>query len=220
MVNRVFWLVSSRIMSTSTDRQEPAVAGITVSFGERFAASDQFDAIFKEGMGLVERTATYLDGQGRKEARALRGPSRCSTPPRACASPPAPRARLWLMIRALSRRARSPPKRQRSKRERVKLRAPGRPPTIKGFSRAAARAAQPDRDELRAQRPHLPARPRHRGGRRPGARRRQSRERAGEPPRGGLRQIPPPRRGPGLTRGVRPLAANVTFKLRRKRRGV
>ena len=25
-------------------------------------------------MGLVERTAAYLDGQGRKEARALRGP--------------------------------------------------------------------------------------------------------------------------------------------------
>ena len=25
-------------------------------------------------MGLVERTASYLDGQGRKESRALRGP--------------------------------------------------------------------------------------------------------------------------------------------------
>src|SRR5262245_29728532 len=74
MVTRVFRPVSSRVMSTSTEPQEPAVAGVTVSFGERFAASDQFDAIFREGMGLVERTATYLDGQGRKEARALRGP--------------------------------------------------------------------------------------------------------------------------------------------------
>ena len=45
--------------------------GVTISFAERFAASDQFDAIFKEGMGLVEKTASYLDGQGRKEARAL-----------------------------------------------------------------------------------------------------------------------------------------------------
>ncbi len=63
-------------MSTGTDiKSAPATAaGITVSFGERFAASDQFDAIFKEGMALVERTATYLDGAGRKESRALRGP--------------------------------------------------------------------------------------------------------------------------------------------------
>jgi len=45
--------------------------GITISFGERFAASDQFDAIFREGMALVERTAAYLDGPGRKEAKAL-----------------------------------------------------------------------------------------------------------------------------------------------------
>ena len=61
-------------MSTKIDREEPARQSTTVSFGERFAASDQFDAIFREGMGLVERTAAYLDGQGRKEARALRGP--------------------------------------------------------------------------------------------------------------------------------------------------
>ena len=49
-------------------------AGELPQEGEHFAASDQFDAIFKEGMGLVERTAAYLDGPGRKEARALRGP--------------------------------------------------------------------------------------------------------------------------------------------------
>src|SRR5262245_46244340 len=49
--------------------------GVTVSFGERFAASDQFDAIFREGMALVERTAAYLDGPGRKEAKSLPGPA-------------------------------------------------------------------------------------------------------------------------------------------------
>jgi regulator of CtrA degradation len=49
--------------------------GVTISFGERFAASDQFDAIFREGMALVERTAAYLDGPGRKEAKALPGPA-------------------------------------------------------------------------------------------------------------------------------------------------
>jgi regulator of CtrA degradation len=49
--------------------ERPADGGVTISFGERFAASDQFDAIFREGMALVERAATYLDGAGRKEAR-------------------------------------------------------------------------------------------------------------------------------------------------------
>ena len=122
-------------MSTSTEREEPAAAGITVSFGERFAASDQFDAIFKEGMGLVERTATYLDGQGRKESRALRGPvavlyatesMRLTTRLLELAS--------WLMIRRALKEGEITAKEARSKRERVKLRAPGRPAHIKGFA--------------------------------------------------------------------------------------
>src|SRR2546423_9539652 len=75
MVTQAFPIVSSRVMSTRTDSQASAAKGTTVSFGEHFAASDQFDAIFKEGMGLVERTAAYLDGPGRKEPRALRGPA-------------------------------------------------------------------------------------------------------------------------------------------------
>ena len=63
-------------MGTSVKSSErPADSGVTISFGEHFAASDQFDAIFREGMALVERAATYLDGPGRKEARALRGPA-------------------------------------------------------------------------------------------------------------------------------------------------
>jgi regulator of CtrA degradation len=56
-------------------RDESPRTGVTISFGERFAASDQFDAIFREGMALVERTAAYLDGPGRKEAKALPAPS-------------------------------------------------------------------------------------------------------------------------------------------------
>ena len=122
-------------MSTNTERQEPAAAGTTVSFGERFAASDQFDAIFKEGMGLVERTATYLDGQGRKEARALRGPvavlyatesMRLTTRLLELAS--------WLMIRRALKEGEITPQEARAKRDRVKLRAPGRPTHIKGFA--------------------------------------------------------------------------------------
>src|SRR5262245_19865884 len=42
-----------------------------VDFLARFAASEQFAGIFKEGMGLVEETANYLDGPGRQDARLL-----------------------------------------------------------------------------------------------------------------------------------------------------
>src|SRR5690606_8442014 len=50
----------------------PEVPGVTVSFGERFAASEQFDAVYAQGMELVERTAAYLDGPGRQEAKQLK----------------------------------------------------------------------------------------------------------------------------------------------------
>ena len=42
-----------------------------VDFLSRFTASEQFDKVFKEGMGLVEETANYLDGPGRQDARVL-----------------------------------------------------------------------------------------------------------------------------------------------------
>jgi regulator of CtrA degradation len=49
----------------------PQTATIPVEFLARFTASEQFEKVFKEGMGLVEETANYLDGEGRKDARLL-----------------------------------------------------------------------------------------------------------------------------------------------------
>lgn len=43
----------------------------TISFGKKYTESEQFSAVFKEGMELVEATAAYLDGDGRRDARAL-----------------------------------------------------------------------------------------------------------------------------------------------------
>ncbi len=43
-----------------------------VSFKEKLAGSQAFSALFKDGMGLVEETAAYLDGPGRKESKALK----------------------------------------------------------------------------------------------------------------------------------------------------
>jgi regulator of CtrA degradation len=46
-------------------------SGETVAFGQKFAASQAFSALFREGMALVEETAAYLDGDGRRDAKKL-----------------------------------------------------------------------------------------------------------------------------------------------------
>lgn len=46
-------------------------SAVTVDFVKRFTSSEQFEKVFKEGMGLVEDTANYLDGPGRQDARTL-----------------------------------------------------------------------------------------------------------------------------------------------------
>ena len=42
-----------------------------VSFSEKLASSQAFAGLFKEGMALVEETASYLDGPGRQESKKL-----------------------------------------------------------------------------------------------------------------------------------------------------
>ena len=42
-----------------------------LSFARRFVKSDAFMVLFREGMGLVEQTASYLDGEGRAQSAAL-----------------------------------------------------------------------------------------------------------------------------------------------------
>ena len=42
-----------------------------MSFGERLASSQAFADLFRDGMALVEETATYLDGPGRQESKKL-----------------------------------------------------------------------------------------------------------------------------------------------------
>src|ERR1700728_3282907 len=42
-----------------------------VSFSERLASSQVFATLFRDGMALVEETASYLDGAGRTESKKL-----------------------------------------------------------------------------------------------------------------------------------------------------
>jgi Uncharacterized protein conserved in bacteria len=56
---------------TDLTRETGAARGGPIPFAERFAASDVFRDLFREGMGLVEETAAYLDGDGRAHSRTL-----------------------------------------------------------------------------------------------------------------------------------------------------
>lgn len=108
---------------------------VTVSFGERFQASEQFDRVFSEGMGLVERAAAYLDGEGRRESKGLPGPvtvlyatesMRLTTRLLELAS--------WLLIRRALKEGEITPEEAEAKRARVKLQTLGRPTHTRGFA--------------------------------------------------------------------------------------
>ncbi|MGE3066179.1 MAG: DUF1465 family protein [Hyphomicrobiaceae bacterium] len=123
-------------MSTRTQTSDAQASScVTISFGERYAQSEQFEATFKEGMALVERTASYLDGTGRKEARLLKSPltmvyatesMRLTTRLLELAS--------WLMIRRALKDGEITEEEAKVKRERVRLNTLGRPSHVKGFS--------------------------------------------------------------------------------------
>ena len=118
---------------------ELAEAGVTVSFGERFQASDGFDRVFKYGMALVERTAAYLDGEGRRESKGLPAATtvlyatesmRLTTRLLDLAS--------WLLIRRALKEGEISEIDAAKKRERVKLQSLGRPHHTKGFEELPA----------------------------------------------------------------------------------
>jgi hypothetical protein len=58
-------LLMAKRRNVSETRQGPRKADGTIIFAESFVGSGQFAGLFREGMGLVEATAAYLDGQGR-----------------------------------------------------------------------------------------------------------------------------------------------------------
>lgn len=113
----------------------PSPRSVTVSFGERYQASEQFDLVFKEGMALVERAASYLEGPGRTEAKRL--------PPPANVLYAAESMRLttrlldlasWLLIRRAIKEGEMSEAEAEKKRDRVNLDAPARPTHVQGFA--------------------------------------------------------------------------------------
>jgi regulator of CtrA degradation len=61
--------------NVSETRRGPRKPDDTIIFAESFVGSGQFAGLFREGMGLVEATAVYLDGQGRADSKRLPGPA-------------------------------------------------------------------------------------------------------------------------------------------------
>ena len=51
--------------------EQTANEAAPVSFGERLASSQVFTDLFRDGMALVEETASYLDGPGRQDSKGL-----------------------------------------------------------------------------------------------------------------------------------------------------
>jgi regulator of CtrA degradation len=58
-------------MSNHFGVMPPSRSNVTIAFRPRTANKDQFMALFREGMALVEETANYLDGDGRRESKTL-----------------------------------------------------------------------------------------------------------------------------------------------------
>jgi regulator of CtrA degradation len=126
----------------STSFQSSAVlapTGVTVVLGDRLLGAEAFDTIFRQGMALVERTAAYLDGQGRKDAKALQSPlavvyatesMRLTTRLLELAS--------WLLIRRGLRSGEMSTAEADRKRSRIKLRPLGRPSHVKQFDELPA----------------------------------------------------------------------------------
>lgn len=123
-------------MSTGSKSDiEAGNAGAAVPIGPRLAASEHFTAIFKDGMALVERTAAYLDGEGRREAKLLKPPvsvvyatesMRLTTRLLELAS--------WLLIRRAFNEGELTAEEAAAKRSKVKLRTLGRPSHIGHFN--------------------------------------------------------------------------------------
>lgn len=122
---------------SNTSNIEGGASGqtVTVSFARKLGSSEHFTAIFREGMALVERSAAYLDGEGRREAKGL--------PPQVSVIYATESMRLttrllelasWLLVRRAFNEGEITEQEAASKGNRIKLRTTGRPEQITKFA--------------------------------------------------------------------------------------
>ena len=106
----------------------------TVSFIDHYVESERFSELFRDGMALVEETARYLDGDGRRQGRQLNGQAslnfatesmRLTTRLMNLAS--------WLLIRRSVARGEMTRDKARRERTKLKLETIGRPSHLKDY---------------------------------------------------------------------------------------
>jgi regulator of CtrA degradation len=105
-----------------------------VSFGARLAASQSFSTLFREGMKLVEETASYLDGVGRKESKKLdRSSSLCYATESMRLTTRLMQLASWLLLHRAVKEGEMSLAQANREKTKVKLAAgePGDPDTIK-----------------------------------------------------------------------------------------
>ena len=67
--NPALFVTHSKLEWIVADISETSSSAIAI--GPRIAASGGFNALYREGMGLIETVATYLDQEGREDSRLL-----------------------------------------------------------------------------------------------------------------------------------------------------
>ncbi|MFM7084923.1 MAG: DUF1465 family protein [Hyphomicrobium sp.] len=126
----------SKVQDKKNGSLRKSFDNVAISFGEKFQSSIQFDKVFQEGMSLVERAASYLDGDGRREAKSLDGhltvlytteSMRLTTRLLDLAS--------WLLIRRALKEGEITKTEAQKKRDRLKLENIGRPSHVREFDK-------------------------------------------------------------------------------------
>ncbi len=119
---------SSQLLGNSS------AADKTVPFINRFVSSERFGELFREGMTLVEETAHYLDGDGRREGRALSGQaSLCFTTESMRLTTRLMNLASWLLLRRSFARGEISIEAARRERMKLKLNSIGRPSHVRDF---------------------------------------------------------------------------------------
>jgi len=127
-------------MSERGVREVAGEGGVTISFGERYLGSPRFQAIYREGMELVESTARYLDGEGRAEGKGLKGGASLSFATESMRlTTRLMNVASWLLIRRSVNNGEMTQDRARRERLKLKIDSIGRPSHIKDFAALPAR---------------------------------------------------------------------------------
>ncbi len=120
--------------SNTTPLSSGGFPGVTIPFRDRYTVSPQFQALFAEGMALVEETANYLDGPGRSDAIELKPTAKIAYATESMRlTTRLMQLASWLLVRRAVNRGELTPADAASEKHRVTLVPIGRSTQTKGY---------------------------------------------------------------------------------------